>query len=196
MSPRNAFFAGAVVFALGAVGLGAGLLHFQDRGLTATQTSTVGGPFSLVDQEGRTVTEADMKGKPHLVFFGFTHCPDVCPTALYEMTQALNAMGADAEKTEAFFVTVDPERDTPQALKDYLKSFSPRIRGLTGTQEQVDAMVKAYKAYAKKQPLEGGDYTMDHTAVIYLMDRNGNFVAPINPKRPPEELAAEIRRYT
>jgi len=195
MSPRTAFFAGAIVFALGAAGLAAALLHLQGGSQTATQASSVGGPFSLVDQDGRAVTEADMKGKPHLVFFGFTHCPDVCPTSLYEMTQALDALGADAEKTEAFFVTVDPARDTPEAMKAYLKSFSPRIRGLTGTQEQVDGMVKAYKVYARKQPLEGGDYTMDHTAVVYLMDRNGNFVAPLNLKRSPEEVAAEIRRY-
>jgi len=195
MSPRTAFFAGAIVFALGAAGLAAALLHLQGGSQTATQASSVGGPFSLVDQDGQAVTEADMKGKPHLVFFGFTHCPDVCPTSLYEMTQALNALGADAEKTEAFFVTVDPARDTPEAMKAYLKSFSPRIRGLTGTQEQVDGMVKAYKVYARKQPLEGGDYTMDHTAVVYLMDRNGNFVAPLNLKRSPEEVAAEIRRY-
>ncbi|HVI29783.1 SCO family protein [Hansschlegelia sp.] len=195
MSPRTAFFAGAIVFALGAAGLAAALLHLQGESQTATQASSVGGPFILVDQDGQAVTEADMKGKPHLVFFGFTHCPDVCPTSLYEMTQALNALGADAEKTEAFFVTVDPARDTPEAMKGYLKSFSPRIRGLTGTQEQVDGMVKAYKVYARKQPLEGGDYTMDHTAVVYLMDRNGNFVAPLNLKRSPEEVAAEIRRY-
>ena len=195
MSPRTAFFSGAIVFALGAAGLAAALLHLQGESQTATQASSVGGPFSLVDQDGRAVTEADMKGKPHLVFFGFTHCPDVCPTSLYEMTQALNALGADAEKTEAFFVTVDPARDTPEAMKGYLKSFSPRIRGLTGTQEQVDGMVKAYKVYARKQPLEGGDYTMDHTAVVYLMDRNGSFVAPLNLKRSPEEVAAEIRRY-
>jgi protein SCO1/2 len=197
MSPRTAFIAGALAFAVGAAGLAGALIHLGGRGggQTAAQASTVGGAFQMVDQTGAAVTDADVKGKPFLVFFGFTHCPDVCPTALYEITQALEALGPDAEKTQALFVTVDPERDTPEALKSYLSSFSPRIRGLTGSQAQVDAMVKAYRAYAKKQPLKDGDYTMDHTAIVYLMDKNGAFVAPLNLKRAPDEIAAEIRRY-
>ena len=196
MSPRTAFLAGALVFAVGAAGLAGAVLHLgRGGGQTATQPSDVGGPFQLVDQNGATVTEADLKGKPYLVFFGFTRCPDVCPTALYEISQAFQALGPDAAKTQALFVTVDPARDTPEALKGYLSSFSPQIRGLTGGQAEVDAMVKAYRAYAKKQSLESGDYTMDHTAVVYLMDRNGAFVAPLNLKRSPEDVAAEIRRY-
>ncbi|MGA0532703.1 SCO family protein [Hansschlegelia sp. KR7-227] len=197
MSPRTAFIAGALAFAVGAAGLAGALIHLGGRGggQTAAQASAVGGPFEMVDQTGATVTDADVKGKPFLVFFGFTHCPDVCPTALYEITQAFEALGPDAEKTQALFVTVDPERDTPEAMKAYLSSFSPRIRGLTGSRPQVDAMVKAYRAYAKKQPLKDGDYTMDHTAIVYLMDRNGAFVAPLNLKRTPQEIAAEIRPY-
>ncbi|HEY0292794.1 MAG TPA: SCO family protein [Hansschlegelia sp.] len=196
MSSRTAFIAGAFVFVLGAAGLAAALFQLQGAGQTATQASSVGGPFTLVDQDGATVTEAALKGKPHIVFFGFTHCPDICPTALFDITQVLDAMGPDASKAGALFVTVDPGRDTPQAMKAYLSAFSPLIHGLTGTQEQVDAMVKAYKVYAKKQPLEGGDYTMDHTAVVYLMDKNGAFVAPLNLKRPPQEVAEEVRSYT
>ncbi|RXF67110.1 SCO family protein [Hansschlegelia zhihuaiae] len=196
MSPRAAFLAGALVFLVGAAGLTAAVVHFGGAGgETARQASAVGGPFSLVDQDGKQVTEADVKGKPTLVFFGFTRCPDVCPTALYEITQALAALGPDAAKAQALFVTVDPERDTPDALKAYLSSFAPQIRGLTGSPEQVTAMVKAYRAYAKKQPTKDGDYTMDHTAIVYLMDRNGAFVAPLDVKRPPEQIAAEIRRY-
>jgi protein SCO1/2 len=196
MSSRSAFFAGALAFLIGAGALVAAALHFgQANQAPATRASSVGGPFRLVDQTGATVTEADVKGAPYLVFFGFTHCPDVCPTALYDISQAFVALGPDAEKTQALFVTVDPARDTPEALKAYLSSFSPRIRGLTGDQGQVDAMVKAYRGYSRRQPLEGGDYTMDHTAIIYLMDRDGQFVAPLNLKRPPEQVAAEIRRY-
>lgn len=195
MSPRSAFIAGAIAFVIGAAGLAAALIHLQDGGRTASQTSSIGGPFTLVDQTGAPVTETTLKGKPHIVFFGFTHCPDICPTALFDMTQVLNALGPDAAKTGALFVTVDPARDTPEAMKAYLSSFSPEIRGLTGTQEQVDGIVKAFRVYVKKVPLADGDYTMDHTAVVYLMDKNGAFVAPLNLKRPPAEIAAEIRDY-
>ena len=195
MSSRSAFIIGALVFLLGAAALVGATMHLSDGGQTATQASSVGGAFRLTDQQGRPVTEADLKGKPTLVFFGFTHCPDVCPTALYEISQAFEALGADAARTQALFVTVDPERDTPEALKGYLSSFAPQIRGLTGSAEAVEQMVKAYKAYAKKQPLKDGGYTMDHTAIVYLMDRNGAFVAPLNLKRPPADVAAEIRRY-
>lgn len=196
MSPRTAFLAGALVFLVGAAGLATAVFQLKSAGgQTASQTSTVGGPFRLVDQDGKTVTEADLKGRPTLVFFGFTHCPDVCPTALYEITQALNEMGPDAENAQALFVTVDPERDTPEAMKSYLSSFSPRIRGLSGSPEAVAQMVKAYRAYAKKQPAKDGEYTVDHTAVVYLMDKNGAFVAPLNLKREPKEVAAQIRSY-
>lgn len=196
ISSRRAFIVGTLVFLVSAAGLAGALVHLnRDGGRTATQASSVGGPFSLVDQEGRAVTEVDLKGKPTLVFFGFTRCPDVCPTALYEITQAFEALGPDADKAQAMFVTVDPERDTPDAIKSYLTSFSPRIRGLTGSPEAMDKMVKTYKAYAKKAPTKDGDYTMDHTAIVYLMDKNGAFVAPLNLKRPPDQVAAEIRAY-
>lgn len=197
MSPRTAFIAGTVAFLVGAAGLSAAVFHLtaQNGAKTATQSSSVGGPFKLVDQNGSEVTEAALKGKATLVFFGFTRCPDICPTALYEISQAFAAMGPDAAKAQALFVTVDPERDTPESLKRYLSSFSPQIRGLTGSLEAVQAMTKEYRAYAKKAPTKDGDYTMDHTAIVYLMDKNGAFVAPLNTKRTPEEIAAEIRGY-
>ena len=157
--------------------------------------SAIGGPFSLVDQTGKAVTEADLKGKPSLMFFGFTHCPDVCPTALFDMTQVYKALGRDGDKVQAYFVSVDPERDTPEILKEYLSSFDPRLRGLTGDPAAVAAMEKAYRVYSKKIPLEAGGYTMDHTALVYLMDKEGRFVAPFNLKRKPEEAAAELKRY-
>src|SRR5690349_21858663 len=157
--------------------------------------AAVGGPFQLVDQDGKTVSDADMKGRPFLVFFGYTHCPDVCPTTLFEMSQMLRALGPDAGRIGALFITVDPERDTPAVLKDYLASFDPHLRGLTGDPAAVDAALKAYRVYAKKVPLKDSDYTMDHTAVVYLMDKNGRFVAPFNMKRTAEAEAADVRGY-
>jgi protein SCO1/2 len=155
----------------------------------------VGGPFRLQDQAGKTVTDKDMKGRPFLVFFGFTHCPDICPTTLFDVSQILQKLGPDADRTGALFITVDPERDTAAVLKDYLSNFDPHLRGLTGDRASIDAALKAYRVYAKKVPLDGGDYTMDHTALVYLMDKDGQFVAPFDLKRTPEAAAADLRRY-
>ncbi len=157
--------------------------------------AAVGGPFHLEDQNGKPVTDADMKGRPFLVFFGFTHCPDICPTTLFDMSQLLRALGPDANHVGALFITVDPERDTPAVIKDYLSNFDPHLRGLTGDQAAINAAIKAYRVYAKKVPLENGDYTMDHTAVVYLMDKDGHFVAPFSMKRTTEAEAADLRRY-
>jgi protein SCO1/2 len=157
--------------------------------------ASVGGPFRLEDQNGKPVSEADMKGRPFLVFFGFTHCPDICPTTLFEMSQVMKALGPDADRAGALFITVDPERDTPGVMKDYLSNFDPHLRGLTGDRVAVDAAIRAYRVYAKKVPLQNGDYTMDHTAVVYLMDKDGNFVAPFDVSRTPEAEAADLRRY-
>ncbi len=157
--------------------------------------SAIGGPFRLVDHNNRPITDQDVKGKPQLVFFGFTHCPDVCPTALFEVSEILRALGPDGDRLGAMFVTVDPERDTPAKLKDYLSSFDPRLIGATGDADAIRAMERAYRVYAKKVPLDGGGYTMDHTAIVYLMDKEGRFVAPFNIKRRPEAAAADLRRY-
>lgn len=155
----------------------------------------VGGPFRLEDQNGKPVTDQDMKGKPFLVFFGFTHCPDVCPTTLFDMSQVLRKLGPDADRTGALFITVDPERDTPAVMKDYLSNFDPHLRGLTGDRAEIDAAIRAYRVYAKKVPLPDGDYTMDHTALVYLMDKSGQFVAPFDLKRTADASAADLRRY-
>ncbi|MBX3519608.1 MAG: SCO family protein [Xanthobacteraceae bacterium] len=179
-------------FAAGALALTAGIFVFGPS--EQTRPSSVGGPFQLVDQNGKTVTDADFRGKPFLVFFGFTHCPDICPTTLFEVSEVFNRLGADAEKVSAIFITVDPERDTPEKLKLYLSSFHPRIFGLSGTNEQIEAVKKAYYVYAKRVPLEGGGYTMDHTAIVYLMDKNGKFIAPFNLKRDADAAAADLKR--
>jgi protein SCO1 len=175
--------------------IGLGLTLWLLGGPRSVTASAIGGPFQLVDQSGQPVTDKSLKGKPTIIFFGFTHCPDVCPTALFEMSEILRAMGNDAKRVNAFFVSVDPERDTPQIMKDYLSSFDPNLKGLTGSPEATAEIVSGYRVYAKKVPLKDGDYTMDHTALIYLMDRDGRFVAPFNIKRKPEEAAADLRRY-
>jgi protein SCO1/2 len=158
--------------------------------------AAVGGPFHLEDQSGKVVTEQDMKGKPFLVFFGYTHCPDVCPTTLFDMSQVMKKLGPDADRINALFITVDPERDTPALMKDYMSNFDPHLRGLTGDQAAINTAIKEYRVYAKKIPLKDGDYTMDHTAIVYLMDKNGDFVAPFDlSKQSPDAAAADLHKY-
>lgn len=166
-----------------------------NRSVVSTGTASVGGPFRLIDHNGRPTTEADLKGRPFLVFFGFTHCPDICPTKLFEVSEVLGKLGPDAKDVGALFVTVDPERDTPEKIKEYLSSFNPQLIGLTGDPDAIAAMAKAYRVYYKKVPLDAEGYTMDHTAIVYLMNKKGEFVAPFNLNRPPEQAAAELRRY-
>jgi protein SCO1 len=179
-------------FLFGVVGLG--IAAFVVFGPEKPAAAAVGGPFTLLDQNGKTVTEKALQGRPSLVFFGFTHCPDVCPTTLYQMTQVYTELGGDADKVGSFFVTVDPERDTPEQLKTYLSSFDPHIVGLTGDRAAVDPVLKAYRVYSKKVPTNGDDYTMDHTALVYLMDREGRFVGAFNLQRPPAEAAKELAK--
>ncbi len=197
MNPRNtrllltlaAFLAGLVLcFAVVLIVSGRG-------GAPVAASSAIGGPFRLTDQNGKTITDKDLKGHPFLVFFGFTHCPEVCPTALFDISEILSKLGPDADKLNALFITVDPERDTPAALKDYLSSFNPRLIGVGGDADALAAVAKAYRVYYKKVPLKDGDYTMDHTAIVYLMDKTGQFVAPFSLKRRPEDAAADLRRY-
>ncbi len=159
------------------------------------QPAAIGGPFQLTDQHGKAVTDKNLNGKPTLIFFGYTHCPDVCPTSLFEISEVLRAMGKDADKVNAIFISVDPERDTPATMKDYLASFDPHLEGLSGDPAETAKVIMSYRVYAKKVPTKDGDYTIDHTALIYLMDRDGRFVSPFNLKRTPEEAAAELKRY-
>ena len=159
-----------------------------------TRPSAVGGPFVLVSHEGKTVTEGDLKGSPYLVFFGFTHCPDICPTKLFEISEVLRATGERGRDLRALFITVDPERDTPEALKSYLGSFDERIVGLTGDRAAVEGAIRAYRGFARQVPLKDGGYTMEHTALVYLMDRNGRFVGALNLDRAPAEAARDLLR--
>jgi protein SCO1 len=162
------------------------------RGVTP---AAIGGPFQLTDQSGATITDKSLEGRPTLIFFGFTHCPDVCPTSLFEMSEVLRAMGKDADRVNAYFITVDPERDNAATMKDYLSSFDPHLKGLTGDPAAVAKVTSEYRVYFKKVPLKDGDYTMDHTALVYLMDRDGKFVSPFNLNRKPEEAAADLAHY-
>ena len=184
----GAFVAGLVLFS-------AVIFIVTGRSPAPIAMSTVGGPFKLIDQNAKPITEQDFKGEPFLVFFGFTHCPDVCPTTLFEVSEIFRALGPDAKNLRAMFVTVDPERDTPAVMKDYLASFDPRIVGATGDVDAITAAEKSFRVYAKKVPTDGGGYTMDHTAIVYLMSKDGRFVAPFNMKRRPEEAATELKRY-
>jgi protein SCO1/2 len=196
MNPRTArILLIASAFLVGLVLCFAVILLVAGRDVSPiAQTAAIGGPFELVDQDGRTVTDRDLKGRPFLVFFGFTHCPDVCPTTLFEISEVLRALGPDADKVNALFVTVDPERDGPKEIKDYLSSFDPHLRGATGDPAAVAAMTKAYRVYVKKVP-QGDGYTMDHTAIVYLMDKDGRFIAPFSLKRGTTEAAADLRKY-
>jgi protein SCO1/2 len=186
----GAFFAGLVLF-LGVFMYATG--QFGGPGATA---SVIGGPFKLIDQNGQPISDADLKGKPFLVFFGYTHCPDVCPTTLFEVSEVMRSLGKDADRAKALFISVDPDRDTPAVLKDYLSSFDPHLIGLTGDQAALNAVEKSYRVYAKKVPTgKDGDYSMDHSAIVYLMDKSGRFVAPFKLDRKPEDAAAELKKY-
>ena len=173
------------------------------RGATTVATSTevrrtgrplIGGPFRLTTHEGKTLTNEDLKGTPYIAFFGFTHCPDVCPTALWNISELLKALGPDGDKIKVLLISVDPERDKPDLLATYLQSFDPRIVGLTGTEGQIAEAVKAFKAFVRKVPLKDCGYTFDHTATIYVMDRKGGFFSALDIHEPEETRLAKLRR--
>ena len=189
-----------VVFLVGALALAtAAVITFAPGNRTTSSgTASVGGPFTLTTQDGKPLSDTDLRGSPFLVFFGFTHCPDICPTKLFEISEALRAAGDSdkAKKLRALFITVDPERDTVEAMKSYLGSFDSRIVGLSGDRAAIDAVIKTYRAYAKKVPLKDGDYTMDHTALVYLMGKDGSFVGAFNIEQTPEQAAAEWLRHS
>jgi protein SCO1/2 len=152
------------------------------------------GPLNLVDTRGRRVTEKDLIGKPSVIYFGFTYCPEVCPTTLAAMTTWLKALGPDADKLNVIFVTIDPERDTPKKLGLYLSSFDPHIRGLTGSLAEVGQAAHNYNVYFQKVTVDGGGYTMDHSTTVYLMDRQGRLADVIGYQEPSADAIAKLRR--
>jgi protein SCO1/2 len=157
-------------------------------------SASIGGAFTLVDQDGRTVTDRDLKGKWLLVYFGYTHCPDACPTALSDMAEALDQLGAKADRVQPVFVSIDPERDTPAVLKDYLASFEPVVLGLTGDKDQVARAAKAYRVYYAKSGDVTADYAMDHSSIIYVMDPDGRYIANFTHETPPERIAQRLQQ--
>jgi protein SCO1 len=171
----------------------AGALWWTRPPANEAAPSALGGPFTLVDQDGRAVDERALIGRPSLLFFGFTHCPDICPTKLFELSQVMQALGRDGDRLGVFFVSVDPERDTPELMKLYLSSFDARFRGLTGTPEQVAAMTRAWRVYHRRVPLDGGGYTVDHGTAVYLIDRAGRFVSTLDLSGGPDRAAARLR---
>lgn len=153
-----------------------------------------GAPFTLVDQNGAPITEAAFRAQPSVVFFGFTHCPEVCPTTLFELSGWLKTLGDDGKNLHAYFVSIDPARDTPEVMKAYVSNFSDRITGISGDPDKVYAMAKSFGIYWKKVDTGDGDYTMDHTASIYLLDRDARLTGTVDYKETQETALAKIRR--
>jgi protein SCO1/2 len=180
------------VAALAAVVLWFAVLNRNDGGLAAVN---IGGPFTLTDQTGATVTEAALQGHPSALFFGYTFCPDVCPTTLADMTLWLQDLGANGDKLKVYFVTVDPERDTQAAMAAYLQAFDPRITGLTGSRPAIDQILTAYRVYSRKvDGKDGAPYTMDHSASVLLLNEKAQFVGTVDYQEKPETALAKLKR--
>ncbi len=187
------------------LGICAGLLLIPGamRGLVSGDvvrtvgTATVGGPFKLTDHKGKAVTEQDFRGRHMLVFFGFTFCPDVCPTALQVSSAALEKLGAKAERVTPVFISVDPERDTPEQLARYVSSFHPRLVGLSGSPQDVAAVAKAFRVYYRKTKDErsAAEYTIDHSSIIYLMGPDGKFITHFTHTTTVDAMVASLRRH-
>jgi protein SCO1/2 len=176
------------------VAIAAALAWHRFTPATEIATTKFGGPFTLVDQTGKTVTEKDLKGSPTLLFFGYTHCPDVCPATLSDLTLAMRQIGADAKKVKVVFVSIDPERDTQPVMAEYATAFDPDFRLLTGTRDEVDRIVKEYHVYAEKVPGEDGDYTMNHTAAVYMLNADGEFTGTMSYQEDMANMVKKIER--
>jgi cytochrome oxidase Cu insertion factor (SCO1/SenC/PrrC family) len=185
-----------------AVGLAAAIALLPDVrerllpsvGQQVTGKALIGGAFTLTDNTGKRVTDQDFHGKYALVFFGFTSCPDICPAGLQLMAGALEKLGTKAQRITPIFISVDPQRDTPEKLAAYVKNFDPRLVGLTGTPEEIAVVAKAYRVYYAKVPSKErpDDYTMDHTSIIYVMDPKGEFVTHFTPSTSVDDIAAKL----
>jgi protein SCO1 len=184
-------------FLIGAIAGAGVLLLATPQGGQPVQSSgaaLIGGPFSLVGGDGKPVTDRDFRGRYMLIFFGFTHCPDICPAELQVVAQALEQLGDKAKKVVPIFITLDPERDTPEAMANYVKSFGPNFVGLTGSPEAIAAAAKAYRvAYSKVENKESaGDYSVDHSALVYLMDPEGRYVTHFSYGLSTDQMAEKL----
>jgi protein SCO1/2 len=180
------------LLALGAVGILE--ITQKNAGVEALPSGGIGGPFKLAASTGGSFSTEDLKGKPFLVFFGFTRCPEICPTTISDISTWLDALGPDGKEIKALFISIDPERDNVASMKDYLSSFNDRIIGLTGTPDEIAAVAKEYRVYYAKHPLKDGDYTMDHSAVIYLMDRQGRLAGTLSYGDAASDAVAKLKR--
>ena len=167
---------------------------YLTRGEAVVSVADIGGPFRLASANGGVVDSKDLAGKPYAVFFGFTRCPEVCPTTMAEMSAALTELGEQGRDLRVFFVTVDPERDTAEFLKDYLSSFDPRIEALVPTADELAAMARSFRAYYAKSPTSDGGYTMDHTATVFLMNRDGKLASTISYGEEKTTRMAKLRK--
>jgi protein SCO1 len=195
MSRRKGLVAAAVAVAAIAVAAGATavFMGLALRSQVRARATDIGGPFMLVDDRGAQVTEAALKGKPTVMYFGYTFCPDVCPTTLTDLAQWMQMLGPDADKLNYVFVTVDPERDTPKVMHDYVSAFDPRIRGFTGTTDQIAKIAREYRVYYKRIPTSDGGYVMDHSAILDLIDAKGKFVGLIAYQEKTTSAVAKLR---
>jgi len=185
-----AFVAAGAIWRLGDLNSGAG-----EQTISAPAVQ-LGGPFSLIDQDGMPRTDADFRGKYMLVFFGYTYCPDVCPTTLAVISAALDMMGQRADRIVPIFISVDPERDTPEAMKTYLSAYGGHWVGLTGTDEEIAEAAKAYRVYYRANKDEGANYSVDHSGVVYLMKPDGTYLANYSLSNSPDAMAADLTRRT
>lgn len=184
-------------FLIGALAGAAILLLTTPQGgqpVQSSGTALIGGPFSLVGTDGKPVTDRDFRGRYMLIFFGFTHCPDICPAELQVTAQALDQLGDKAKKVVPIFITLDPERDTPEAMANYVKSFGPNFVGLTGSPEAIAAAAKAYRvSYAKVENKNSpGDYSVEHSALVYLMDPEGRYVTHFSYGLSADQMAEKL----
>jgi protein SCO1/2 len=172
------------------------MLDVPEPKITTSGTAAIGGPFTLVATDGETVSDQTYRGKWLLIYFGYTYCPDACPTALNSISLALERLGSQANDLQPLFVTVDPDRDTRETMVKYLTSFDSRIIGLTGTKDQIDSVIKEYRLYvSREKPEHGGDdYLVSHSSYIYLMDPQGRFVNVIHAEELGDEIAIRLRK--
>ncbi|MBB3233940.1 SCO family protein [Phyllobacterium endophyticum] len=184
-----------LIVAIGLLAIAAGWIAFQASRQPANGSQgPFGTPFQLTTMDGEPITEAAFRQKPSAIFFGFTHCPEVCPTTLFELDGWLKKLGTEGTEINAYFVTVDPERDTVPVMKSYVSNVSDRITGVTGDPEKMAAMLKGYGVYARKVPVEGNNYTMDHTASIFLLDSEGGFFGTIAYGENPDTAVEKLKR--
>jgi len=195
MHRRYLIVAAMSAFALvAAAGLGLAFFGVNEGPKLKSGVAAIGGPFTLVDDTGKAVTEKTLAGKPYAMYFGYTFCPEVCPTTLFDLSRWIKALGPDADKLNYVFVSVDSGRDTVQLMHTYLSSFDKHIRGYTGTPEQIAKIAKEYRVYYKKIPTDDGGYVMDHSAMIYLMGPDDKFVTLIRYQEDDASALAKLRK--